>query len=115
MLKWYYAQFSLQDMGSNCYLFQKIAIYNDERQINDNITMSAVKIKEISKHIKTAPFFLFLEGQMPLYAFVYFIFFFHATNLLKCVKMIRLFIQYPYILVFKSAYIINPQRCKMPH
>ena len=35
ILKWYYAQFSLQKFGCNCFLFQKIAIYNDGRQIND--------------------------------------------------------------------------------
>ena len=36
-LKWYYVLFSLHKFGCNCYLFQKIAIYNDERQINDNV------------------------------------------------------------------------------
>ena len=34
---WYYAQFSLQRLGCNCYKFQKVAIYNDERQIDDNV------------------------------------------------------------------------------
>ena len=28
-LKWHYAQFSLQKMECNSYIFQKIAIYND--------------------------------------------------------------------------------------
>ena len=37
-LKWYYTQFSVQKFGCNYYLFQMIAIYNDERQM----TMSAM-------------------------------------------------------------------------
>ena len=30
LLKWYYAQFLLQKLDCNCYIFQKIAIYNGE-------------------------------------------------------------------------------------
>ena len=30
ILKWYYAQFSVQMLGFNCYIFQRIAINNDE-------------------------------------------------------------------------------------
>ena len=37
-LKWYYAQSSLLKFGLNCYIFQKIGIYNNEKQINDNIS-----------------------------------------------------------------------------
>ena len=29
-LKWYYVQYPLQKLGCNFYIFQKIAIYNDE-------------------------------------------------------------------------------------
>ena len=29
-LKWYYALFSLKKLGCNCYIFQKIAIYDGE-------------------------------------------------------------------------------------
>ena len=35
-LKWYYAQFSLQKLGYNCYVVQKIATYNDEGQTIGN-------------------------------------------------------------------------------
>ena len=38
LLKWYYAHFSLQRFGCNCYLFQKTVFYNDERQINGNVS-----------------------------------------------------------------------------
>ena len=41
------------------------------------MTMSAAMIKELkkmSKHKKTAPLFLFLEGQMHLYPSVHFLF-----------------------------------------
>ena len=34
MLKWYYVQLILQTFGFMCYLFQKIAICNDEKQIH---------------------------------------------------------------------------------
>ena len=36
MLKWYHIQFSLKTW-CNSYIFQRIAIYNDEWQINDNV------------------------------------------------------------------------------
>ena len=32
--KWYYAQFSWQKLDCNCYIFQKIFIYNGKWQIN---------------------------------------------------------------------------------
>ena len=38
LLKWYYVQFSLKKFGCNCYLFQKIIIYNNERHTNDNVS-----------------------------------------------------------------------------
>ena len=37
VLKWHYAQFSFQKLTCNCHIFQKIAIYNDGWQINDNV------------------------------------------------------------------------------
>ena len=37
LLNWYYAQFSVNKLRCNCYLFQKISIYNEESQINDNV------------------------------------------------------------------------------
>ena len=43
MLKRYYAQFSLQKLGYNFYVFYKVDIYNDEYQINE---MLSAKIKE---------------------------------------------------------------------
>ena len=39
VLKRYFAQFSLQKLSWNCYIFQKIATYNDEWQINDKVIL----------------------------------------------------------------------------
>ena len=34
----YYGQVSLQKFGRYFYLFQKIVIYNDDKQISDNVS-----------------------------------------------------------------------------
>ena len=69
-------QFSLQKLAFNCCKFQKITIYNDEWQINDNF------ICWILRNIKrTVPLFSYFEGQMHLYLSFYS--YFHATVLLK--------------------------------
>ena len=38
ILQWYYVLFSLQKLDRNCYIFQMIAIYNDQWQINGNVS-----------------------------------------------------------------------------
>ena len=66
-LKWYYAQFSLQKLGWNCYLFQTDAIYNDKRQIRRKWQCQLLRLKKnkkMSKHKKTASLFLFRERQI---------------------------------------------------
>ena len=73
--KWNYAQFTLQGFGSNCYLFQTIAIYNYERQINGNVRCYDLRIKMLN--IKSLPHSVFLEGQIHLYPSVSF--YFRAT------------------------------------
>ena len=50
-----------------------IIIYNDKRQINDNISYYDHRNNKMPKHKKTVQFFLFLEGQMRLYQSFYFI------------------------------------------
>ena len=47
LLKCYYAQFSLLKLGCNFYIFQKIAIYNDELQINGNVICQNKRIKTV--------------------------------------------------------------------
>ena len=42
VLKWYYAHISLQNLGCNCYIIQKIVIYDEER----HMTIAAAQIKE---------------------------------------------------------------------
>ena len=54
--------FHCKSFRCNYCLFQKIAIFNDERQIND---CQPLRLKnKICQNVKTVPPFLFLEGQM---------------------------------------------------
>ena len=63
---------SLKRFDCNCYLFQYIAIYNEKRQINDNVRASKIKELNNVKTLKDGQSFLFHEGKVHLYPSVYF-------------------------------------------
>ena len=82
------------------------------------MTMSAAMIKEykMTKHKKTDPLFLFLEGQMHLSHSVYFDFFscYRFDETIFKLKLNTHFTKYTDILIFNFGHIIYTQRCIMP-
>ena len=84
-LKWYYAHFWLQNLYYyNCYIFQRITVYNNGWQINDNFYLLKLKNVSCQNIKKTAPLFVFCRSNASQYFCLFFLCYSFVETIFKC-------------------------------